>query len=43
MNYSTTKFDGMWYFSFLMGLTLVFDLLADLLVTPAMVITVEGP
>src|SRR5215831_2290215 len=29
------------YFSFLMGLTLVFDLLADLLVTPAMVVTVE--
>jgi predicted RND superfamily exporter protein len=31
------------YFSFLMGLTLLFDLLADLLVTPAMVVTVEGP
>src|SRR5215831_5967295 len=30
------------YFSFLMGLTLFFDLLADLLVTPAMVVTVEG-
>jgi len=30
------------YFSFLMGLTLLFDLLADLLVTPAMVLTVEG-
>jgi len=25
-----------------MGLTLLFDLLADLLVTPAMVVTVEG-
>jgi predicted RND superfamily exporter protein len=30
------------YFSFLMGLTLFFDLLADLLVTPAMVVTMEG-
>src|SRR5262247_53164 len=30
------------YFSFLMGLTLLFDLLADLLVTPVMVVTVEG-
>src|SRR5262245_26557817 len=30
------------YFSFLMGLTLLFDLLADLLVTPAMVATVGG-
>jgi predicted RND superfamily exporter protein len=30
------------YFSFLMGLTLVFDLLADLLVTPSMVLAVEG-
>jgi len=30
------------YFSFLMGLTLIFDLLADLLVTPAMVLAVEG-
>ena len=30
------------YFSFLMGLTLLFDLLADLLVTPAMVVTMEG-
>jgi hypothetical protein len=25
-----------------MGLTLLFDLLADLLVTPAMVVTMEG-
>ncbi len=31
------------YFSFLMGLTLMFDLLADLLVTPSMVLAVEGP
>jgi predicted RND superfamily exporter protein len=30
------------YFSWLMGLTLVFDLLADMLVTPSMVLAVEG-
>jgi|SRR5437016_5249722 len=30
------------YFSFLMGLTLLFDRLADLLVTPSIVLTVEG-
>jgi len=31
------------YFSLLMGVTLLCDLLADLLVTPAMVLAMEGP